>query len=105
MDMDEVTDRITWHQWKELTKNKKHIPPEKTLFMSKQAKAQVKKVLKDPIWGCKIRRIWSNSHKMTFINNKITEPRPAIVVVRYHVPFGFSLIFVGADNAGVMLAA
>ena len=105
MDMDEVTDRITWHQWKELTKNKKHIPPEKTLFMSKEAKAQVKKVLKDPIWGCKIRRIWSNSHKMTFINNKITEPCPAIVVVRYHVPFGFSLIVVGADNAGVMLAA
>ena len=102
MDMDEVTDRITWHQWKELTKNKKHIPPGKTFFMSKQAKAQVKKVLKDPIWGYKIRRIWSNSHKMIFISNKIT---PAIIVVRYHVRFGFSLIFVGADNAGVMLAA
>ena len=105
MDMDEVTDRITWHQWQELTKNKKHIPPEKTFFMSKEAKAQVKKALKDPIWGCKIRRIWSNSRKMTFINNKITEPCPAIVVVRYHVPFGFSLIVAGADNAGVMLAA
>ena len=97
--MDEVTDRITWHQWKELTKNK-HIPPGKTLFMSKQAKAQVKKVLQDPFWGYKIRRIWSDSHKIIFINNKITEPRPAIVVVRYHVFAGFNLIFVGADKQG-----